>query len=176
MTWGEVVETQYLRAYRSHVSMQRLRPFIRDMRETFGVPYPLAHYRPYLDENRSLIVEAQERADVPDSLLLVMSGRHRGQYLLNPLVQKEFLHRVEFSNERDGAALRIRPDGKNSPVVIDPELSSGAATVHGVRSELLAGLVDGGEHVEDVAAEFGLSPADVRSACAYEWGKARRAA
>jgi uncharacterized protein (DUF433 family) len=176
MTWGEIVESQYLRAYRSHVSLQRLRPFIREMREAFGVPYPLAHYRPYLDENRSLVVDLQEKADVPDSLLLVMSGRHRGQYLLNPLVQSEFLHRVEFAETGDRAAQRLRPNGKASPVVIDPEFSSGAATVQGIRTEVLAGLVVGGEHIDDVAAEFSLTVRDVREACAYEWGKPQQAA
>lgn len=171
MTWGEIVESQYLRAYRSQISLQRLRPFVREMREAFGVPHPLAHYRPYLDSSRRLVVDVQERADVPDALLLVMSGRHRGQYLLNPLVEQEFLHRVEFEDAGERAAVRIRPAGPGSPVVIDPLVSSGAATVRGVRSEILSGLVDAGDHVDDVAAEFDLQPTEVRAACAYEWGK-----
>lgn len=176
MTWGEIVESQYLRAYRSHVSMQRLRPFIREMREAFDAPYPLAHDRPYLDHNRSLVVELQEKSDLPDSLLLVMSGRRKGQYLLNPLVQNDFLQRVEFDDAGDRAALRFRPHGKGSPVVIDPEFSSGASTVRGIRTDVLSGLVSAGEQVDDVATEFGLVPADVREACAYEWGKNPQAA
>ena len=91
-------------------------------------------------------------------------------------MEKEFLHHVEFADDADGAALRIRPEGKGSPVIIDPELSSGAATVRGIRSEVLAEQVDAGENVEDVASEFGVGPNDVRSACSYEWGKARRVA
>jgi uncharacterized protein (DUF433 family) len=171
MTWGEVVEAQYLRAYRSKVSMQRLRPFLQAMRQEFGVPYPLAHFRPYLDASRNLIVDLQERTNVPDSLLLVVQGRRPGHYLLNRVVEVDFLDRVDFEETAQGlgAALRMFPDGRESPVVLDPELSSGAATVRGIRCEVLAGLVDAGEHVDDVADEFDITSDDVRAACAHEW-------
>ena len=168
MTWGELVEAQYLRAYRSSVSMQRLRPFLREMRQEFGVPYPLAHFRPYLDRNLSLIVDLQERANVPDPLLLVVQGPRRGHYLLNQVVQTQFLQRVDFSSGDDATALRFYPDGKSSPVVMDPELSSGVATVRGIRAEVLADLVNAGEHLDDVALEFDLTAADVRAACAHQ--------
>jgi transcriptional regulator with XRE-family HTH domain/uncharacterized protein (DUF433 family) len=130
MTWGEIVESQYLRAYRSHVSMQRLRPF---MREAFDAPYPLAHYRPYLDHNRSLVVELQEKSE----------------YLLNRWCRTIF---CSASN------------------------STGASTVRGIRTDVLSGLVSAGEQVDDVATEFGLASAEVREACAYEWGKHPQAA
>jgi uncharacterized protein (DUF433 family) len=170
MTWGEVVEAQYLRAYRTKTSMQALRPFLQAMRDEFGVPYPLAHFRPYLDRNRDLIVDLQERSNLPDPLLLVVSGRRPGHYLLNQAVQLAFLDRVDFSRQDEaGEALRIRPEGKGSPVVLDPEFSSGVATVRGIRTQVLVGLVDAGQHVDDVAAEFDVAPDDVRAACAYEW-------
>ncbi|MFN0281105.1 MAG: DUF433 domain-containing protein [Kineosporiaceae bacterium] len=178
ITWGEVVEAQYLRANRAKVSMQRLRPFLENMREAFGVPYPLAHFRPYLDANRDLIVDLQERSDVPDSLLLVVQGRRPGHCLLNEAVRLEFLDRVEFSqaSEADDSALRIRPEGRTSPVVLDPDFSSGVATVRGVRTEVLTGLVDSGQEIDDVAFEFGLGADDVRAACAYVWRVRQRAA
>ena len=48
------------------------------------------------------------------------------------------------------------PSRKKPPVVMDPELSSGAPTVEGVRPEALAELVDVGEPIEEVAEAFGL--------------------
>jgi hypothetical protein len=55
VTWGEFVEAGYLREYRRlRVSLQSLRPFILALRESLGVPYPLAHARPWVhDRQRS---------------------------------------------------------------------------------------------------------------------------
>ena len=169
MTWGEVVEAQYLRAYRAKVPMQRLRPFIMAMRENFGVPYPLAHYRPFLMENRDLVVRLQDEADLPDELLLLVQGRRPGQYMINSVVNVEYLDRVDFARDGRLEALRLHPAGKASPVVLDPELSSGAATVRGIRAEVLAEQVSAGDSPEDVADEFQISEEDVKAACSYQW-------
>jgi len=168
MTWGEVVEARYLRAYRHHVSLQRLRPFVAALREQYGVPHPLAHFRPFVDRDRQLLLRLQEETDLPGDLWLVMVGSH-GQTVLNPLVREEFLRRVEFAEGGEREALRLMPMGHDKPVVLDPLRSSGAATVHGVRCDALAELVDAGESVEEVAHTFGLGLGDVKAALAYAW-------
>ncbi len=170
ITWGEMVEARYLRAYRNsmRVSMQRLRPFVAALRHEFGVPYPLAHFKPWVDENRRLILDLQTAAAVPNDLRLVFQFED-GQTILNPLLQEDFLGRVDFAESGDQEAERIRPQGKRSPVVLDPRVSSAAATVHGVRTEIIAEHVNAGEAVEDVADEFGLSVPVVRAALAWEW-------
>lgn len=67
MTWGEVVEASYLRAYRQGgVSLQKLRPFIVEARELFGVPYPLAHLQPFVGDGRRLLLEAQDVAGLDE--------------------------------------------------------------------------------------------------------------
>ncbi len=169
VTWGEVVEARYLRAYRAHVSMQRLRPFISALRAEFGVPYPLAHFRPFVDVNRQLVLRMQEQADLPDALWLVFVGT-AGQLRINPAVTHEFLDRVDFGSGENDVALRIHPLGKDRPVVIDPRVSSGAATVRGVRTQELAERVEAfGETPDEVAEEFGLDVSDVKAAIAYEF-------
>lgn len=62
--------------------------------------------------------------------------------------------------------------GKESPVVIDPEFNFGAPTVDGISTEVLAEMVDAGEPLEEVADDYGLSPARLRQALAYEWAAA----
>lgn len=171
MTWGEVVEAKYLRAYRNHVSLQQLRPFVAALRENFGVPYPLAHFRPFVDTQRQLLLNLQEQTGLPDELWVVFHGNH-GQLLLNPLVEREFLQRVEFATTGQREAERLRPMGKSSPVVLDPLRASGAASVRGVRCDALAELVDAGELVEEVADDFGLTVPEVKSALAYVWQRA----
>lgn len=168
MTWGEVVEARYLRAYRHHVSLQKLRPFVAALREQYGVPHPLAHFRPFVDQDRQLLLRLQEQTDLPGDLWIVMVGSH-GQTLLNPLVREDYLRRVEFSEVGDREALRLMPMGHDKAVVLDPLRSSGAATVHGVRCDALAELVEAGETVEDVAHTFGLDIGDVKAALAYAW-------
>lgn len=170
VTWGEMVEARYLRAYRHsmRISMQRLRPFVSALRQEFGVPYPLAHFKPWVDENRRLVLELQSAAEVPTDLRLIFEVEN-GQMILNPLIQEDFLARVDFADSVDQEAERIRPQGKRSPVVLDPRISSAASTVHGVRTEIIAEQVNAGSTVEDVADEFDLPVPVVRAALAWEW-------
>jgi hypothetical protein len=50
VTWGEFVEAGYLREYRRRhgVALQHLREVIDALRFEFGVPYPLAHFKPFV--------------------------------------------------------------------------------------------------------------------------------
>lgn len=171
MTWGEVVEAGYLRAYRGKVSLQRLRPFIAMLREQFGVPYPLAHFEPFVDGQRGMLLELQNEAGVPADLWLVTKGPY-GQFVLNPLIEREYLERVEFAGAGRREAQRYWPLGTDSPVVIDPRRSSGAATVRGVRCEILAELVGAGEPMELVAAEHNLTLDELHQALAFAWSPA----
>ena len=168
MTWGEIVEAQYLRTYRQDkkVPMQRLRPFISGLRSALGIPYPLAHFRPWISENRQLLLNLQEETDLPDSLWAVFQGKH-GQLLINPLIEAEFLDRVEFAPTSDEAVV-LRPMGKKSPVALDPTISSAAANVGGIRTEILAERIEARESFEEVADEFGLTLSEVRAAVSYE--------
>ena len=51
-----------------------------------------------------------------------------------------------------------------------------AEHVAGIRTENLAELVDAGDELEVVAADFGLSKSDLRAALAYEWRRSRATA
>lgn len=171
ITWGELVEARYLRAYRQkNVSMQRLRPFMRRLREEFGVPYPLAHFKPFVDTRRRFLLQMQEEAKLPSQLLLVYEHR-TGQLVLDPRIS-DFIERVDFSEEGEQEALRLYPVGRHSPVVMQPTIASAAAAVHGVRTENLVELADRGVSVDEIADDFGLRVADIKAALAFEWGKA----
>lgn len=169
MTWGEIVEARYLRAYRAHVSLQRIRPFVSALRDEFGIPYPLAHFRPFVDTNRRLLVNLQNELQVPEELWIVFEGR-TGQYVLNQVIQKDYLDHVEFGQGTTDEALRIFPLGREAAVVIDPRVSSGAPTIRGVRTQELASRFDVfGETPDELANEFGLVPHEVKQAIAFEF-------
>jgi uncharacterized protein (DUF433 family) len=172
VTWGEFVELGYLREYRDlGYSLQRLRPFIVQLREKFGIPYPLAHDGVFAAESRHLVLRMQKDSKAPKPLYMVVdSTKHDGQLVLAEPVEA-FLRRVEFDG---GAARRWLPDGEASPIVVDPSQSFGIPTIKGIRTEVLADANAAGESVETLADDFGLTVEDVEAALRAEqrWRKA----
>jgi uncharacterized protein (DUF433 family) len=170
MTWGEIVEARYLRAYRDRsVSLQTLRDYIEALRETLGTPYPLAHSKPFIGSGRRLVLQAQEQAGLPRSLWTVYEAT-TGQLILGAPAEN-FFDRVDFS-DKTGEAEALRPATKMSPVTMRPNLSSGAATVGGTRTEILAEASSTGMTVDEIAEDFRLTSAEVRAALSYEWDQA----
>jgi uncharacterized protein (DUF433 family) len=171
MTWGEIVEARYLRAYRQKsVPMQQLRPFISRLREEFAVPYPLAHFKPFIGAGRRLLLEVQESVNLPGALSAVYEVK-TGQLILDPRAT-EFLDRVEFAEGGQQEAERIFPAGRESPVVMDPRVASASPSVRGIRTENLAELANADVPVEVIADDFDLPLQVVKSAIAYEWSHA----
>jgi len=162
VTWGEFVEAGLLGSYRAQkVPLQRMRPFIEDMRVEFGVPYPLAHFRPMID-NKRLVYRLQVKSGLPSELYLVRA--EGGQMQFAPLMEN-FLKRVELTN---GTVGRLRPLGPDSPVVIDPEVSFGIPQIRGVRTESIAESLRAGETAEEAATSWGVGRDDVDAAMVWE--------
>lgn len=164
VTWAEFVEAGLLRQYRRqhNVPMLELRSFIDRLRERMGVPYPLAHYMPYVGDRR-LIFEAQSEAKLGAEFALV--AEVSGQYILTSPSQ-EFFERVTWDGD---IAARWRPDANtDSPVIIDPEIRSGRPSVGGISTEILWEQAHAGEDEHDLAATYELTLAQVRWALAYE--------
>jgi uncharacterized protein (DUF433 family) len=66
-------------------------------------------------------------------------------------------------------AERLFPMRRNVPVVLDPDRSFGAPTVSGgVRTDVLAELVDAGEEPEQLAEIYSLPVGEIRHAVEYE--------
>jgi uncharacterized protein (DUF433 family) len=174
MTWGEVVEARYLRAYRKrNVTLRELRDVIARLRERLNIPYPLAHYEPFIGANRRLLLEIQEKLHLPPELSMVYEIT-TGQLILDKRVDA-YLESIEFAEGGEQEARRIYPAGRKSQIVIDPAVSSAAATIRGIRTEVLAELADADVPVEQIAEDFNLESAMVKAALSYEWSKATAA-
>ncbi len=167
LTWGEFVEAGYLREYRikHEISLQRLRPAIIALREQFGVPYPLAHAKPYVAD-RELVFELQEGLGLSGSLAPLVVVRNR-QLILSDAA-RSFVEKVEFASPENGPVVRLYPDSRSSPVSIDPERAFGAPAVRGVRTETLFELFRAGESVDQIARGYDLDPSAVEAALRYE--------
>ena len=172
VTWAEFVEAGYLREYRVEraVSLQKLRRFIDLARATWGVPYPLAHFKPVVEGSRRdllvLLQHLQEEAQLDDELQLVLLQPETGQLVIRAPFQA-FLDKVTFSDP-EGVATCMHPLGEANPVVIDPEMSFGIPQVHGIRTETVAEAVATGEDYEAIAATYGLTVGDVHAAVQWE--------
>lgn len=167
VTWGEVVEARYLRAYRRvhNVHLSRLRAFIGLLRDEIGVPYPLAHAKPWVADRR-LFVDAQNASELPPELWACMEPTTGVTLLTHPAGL--FLERVEFADDENGEATRLWPRGRDSPVYVDPDVRFGSPAVRGIPTETIAEHVRGGDVIESVAEDFGLDLDTVIAALDYE--------
>ncbi len=168
VTWGEFVEARYLVGYRRdlRVQLSSLRAFIGKLRDDLGVTYPLAHALPWVGPDRRLLVTAQQDAGLPGELWACYEPPTGVALLTHPA--ESFLERVEFDDEEDGVVVRLHPAGRESPVVIDPEVRFGSPTVNGIPTEGLAELVRAGDSIEVVAADFDLPLDDLIAALGHE--------
>lgn len=172
LTWGEFVEAGYLREYRRElgVSLQQLRKFIEILRSELNVPYPLAYSKPFVGNGAQLVLQAQEGAGLDPELWLFVPVT--GQTILPTASTEAYLRKVDFAEGEQQWAARIHPSGKQSPVVFDPVYSFGEPTVAGVRTEVLAELVEAGEPLENLAEEYQLTIGELKAAVAYEFAAA----
>jgi uncharacterized protein (DUF433 family) len=164
VTWAEFVEAGLLREYRQthRVPMAELRAFIDQVRSEFGVPYPLAHQRPFVS-GKELLSVAQDATGLDADLCLVATVR--GQYVLTPAADA-FYKRVTWEGD---TAIAWRPhDDPLSPVRMQPGLRSGRPAVKGISTEILWEHEQAGETVGEIAEEYDLSDEEVRWAIAYE--------
>lgn len=169
LTWGEFVEARYVRAYRKDhgVSLQHIRAFIDRLRQDTGARHPLATEKPWVGPGRRLLLEAQLGSELEPDLWSVVEAVS-GQIMLTPPAQS-FLDVVEFDSVEDDAVVRrLRPAGATSPVVIDPNLRAGLASVNGIATSVIKELVDAGDAIEAVAADYGLDMSDTIAALDYE--------
>jgi uncharacterized protein (DUF433 family) len=165
VTWAEFVEAGLLRSYRRdhEVPLRELRDFIDRLRDEFQVPYPLADRRPYVGPGRRLLIDLQDRSRLDPEFCLV--ALVNGQTILTA-PGEEFFERVEWSGD---APASWRPhEDSDSPVRINPLIRFGLPAVGGISTEAIAGELEGGASVEEVAEDFGLAPATVRWAHSYE--------
>jgi uncharacterized protein (DUF433 family) len=174
VTWAEFVEAGFLREYRAkNVSLQHLRPVIDQMRQEFKIPYPLAHIKPLVDKSsKQLVLGMQEAVGLEDELVLLR--RLPSGQLQWAAAVRAFIDKVEYDTE--GIVERMRPLGKASPVVIDPEVTFGIPQVKGIRTEVIAESYAEDGSWDRIARDWGLSVQDVQAALQWELTSLTKAA
>ncbi len=165
VTWAEFIEAGMLRQYRREhqVPMAELRAFIDTLRLGLGVPYPLAHHKPFIATGRQLVLEAQDEAGLGADFCLVAVVRNQ-LVLTSP--SQAFVDRVTWA---DDIAAGWRPhDAPESPVRMTPLQRFGRPAIKGISTEILWEHNEAGESVDGTADAFDVTLSDVRWALGYE--------
>ena len=172
LTWGEFIEATLLCQYRRglKVKLDEIRAFIMLLRERNGIPYPLAHHKPWVGEGCRLLLEMQMKADLPDELWLVAATS--GQVVLLPPANS-FVQRIEWDHGgSDKVAVAWRPHvDEASPVRCSPTHRFGRPAIKGISTTAIVEHLEGGEDETEVAEQFNLDVDDIRWASSYELSK-----
>lgn len=178
ITWYEFVEAGWLREYRRHLHLRRLRPLILSLREQFQVLHPLATIQPFV-AGRDLVYKLQEQLGIPQELWIVVGS---GQLVLKE-ESDTFFKRVQFhpSIGVSQAYVLMKPDEPETaePVVLDPGRAFGIPTIRGIRAEIISELYEAGESEEriiDIYSGNGITSSDIKTAINFERHYLRRAA
>lgn len=165
LTWGEFIEAALLRQYRRKldVRLNEIRLFVRKLRDEEGIPYPLAHSKPWVGNGPRLLLKVQEESGLRGDFWLVAKTTDQ-PVLTAPAAS--FISRIDWE---DDLAIGWRPhDDENSPVRCRPTHRFGHPAIRGISTSAIFEHIEGGEDDEDVAAQFDLEVEDVGWARSYE--------
>lgn len=165
VSWGEFIEAAYLREYRQHLPLQRLRPLREVLGREFETPYPFAVSEPLI-AGRELVLEIQRELDIPEALWMVVGS---GQLMLSAAAET-FCRRVEFDGVTNEAMQYVVMEAAE-PVYVNPRFSFGIPTVRGVRTEIIAELYLAGEPrsaIVDIYRGHGVTESDIDTAVDFE--------
>jgi uncharacterized protein (DUF433 family) len=164
LNWGEFVEATLLRQYRRdhEVPMAEIRDFVDSLREGMGVPYPLAHHRPFV-YSKELLSAAQDAAGLDPEYCLIATVRE--QFVLTSAA-RAYIERVDWQGD-EPVAWRPHED-ERSPIRVAPNRRFGRPSVGGISTEVVWEHSEAGESPDEIADAFDLEVADVKWALAYE--------
>jgi uncharacterized protein (DUF433 family)/transposase len=167
VTWGEFVEARMLAEFRDQsVPTTRLRAAVERLREMFDVAYPLAHLRPYLAADQGELAIDSAGLDSSDDGMLVI---RTGQLILAS--GRSVMETATLASDGQGEkfAAEIQPDHEYPGIKINPDRLSGQPTFEGRRVSVatIAGMVASGDPRDELAADYGLSLAQIDSAVRY---------
>ncbi len=165
LTWAEFVEVGLLCQYRRelHVRLHEIRTFIDRLRQKEGIEHPLARHRPWVGEGSRLLLEMQEKSELPGDLWLIAPANNQ-LVMTDPAAS--FLRRIEWE---EGWPIAWKPHQDDaSPVRCLPARRFGRPSIEGISTEAVVEHLDGGEDEEEVARQFGLELEEVQWAQSYE--------
>ncbi len=163
LSYMELVEVAFV------ASMRRLGVPLRNVRRAreylsseFEEEYPFAAIR-FKSDGQRILTQLADFEPGADAEKLVSAGEG-GQIIWEPMIAGRF---EEFDYDH-GLAVRWHPAGRESPVLIDPQVAFGAPIVSGVPTWAIRGRWDAGETIDDIVEDFDVEPSFVHEALKFE--------
>lgn len=149
---------------RAGFSLTRIREIVKNCQDALQVERPLTTLR-FKTGGREIFVDRGE-------ILLEITKRKGNQawsQFLNP-----FLETLDYTNE---TASRWWPQGKVTPIVVDPAYGFGFPVIvgSGVRTEIISERFEAGDLPDQIARDFNLAPLEVERALQFELKLAKAA-
>lgn len=138
------------------VPMQRIRPAVERLANEVGVAHALASERVYTD-GAELIFDYASASNDPALLTVVRTGQQHFSDVI-----RGYLSRIAYGSDGWAEQLQL-PAYASARVIVDPRQAFGQpVVVHGgARVEDLVDRFQAGDRFGDIAADFGVPPAEV---------------
>lgn len=163
LSFVDLIQALAIRAIRKErrVSLQKIREAINGAKN-LGIEYPFAHKHETYLFGDEVVLRVNE-------LLIQVTGRHKQQELIRPVVEL-YLEDLAFDSET-GLACEYTPmqDGDRS-IVVSPLISYGSPIVRpcGYTVASLISAFEGEGSVAGAAAAFGIDEGEVKLALRYD--------
>lgn len=166
LNYFQLIEVAVVAAFRrAGVHLQRIRDAREYVSKTLSAEYPFATYRFKTDGKRLLMDYTQVEGERGRGKLLGVDDG--GQLAWEEIIGWR-LTEFDYDTGDNGIVIRWHVAGKKMPIIIDPQLSFGAPTLHGVPTWALKGRWTAGESIDDISKDFGLKKLEIRKALRFE--------
>jgi uncharacterized protein (DUF433 family) len=169
----DLMEARIVREFvRRGVPLIVVRGCLDEARKMFGGDYPLTRQR-FLTDGETIFHEVLDSQDLGDEPALV--DLRKRQHVFRSIIKDSLYEGIEYDGD---AARRWFPEGRNHPVVVDPQIQFGHPTIDqsGVpTAALYAAWLAEGKKRATVAKLFEVDPRQVDAAVKFE-EKLRKAA
>jgi uncharacterized protein (DUF433 family) len=163
LSYLQLIEIAFVSTMRKqNISLQKIRKAREYISQTFGVEYPFAELR-WKTEGKHLLIELADIMGDSELGKLIVADK-AGQEAWKPVMAERF---KEFEYE-DNLAMKWYVRGVNNPIIIDPRISFGAPTIHGLPTWTLKGRHEAGETVEEIKDDFCIDVNDIITGLNFE--------
>jgi uncharacterized protein (DUF433 family) len=164
LSYLQLIEVAVVAAMRSEgVKLDEIRRARTYFAATLDLEFPFAQAKFKTDGVDILLdMEGRNGQVARDKLL---AANHSGQMIWSDMLRKRL---SEFNYDRDGGVGSWKVNGLTSEIVIDPKVSFGAPTIHGIPTWVIKDRWSLGEGLGDISDDFSLTPTSVIEALKFE--------
>ncbi len=163
LSYFQLIEVAFVATMRrANISLQKIRKAREFASQTFEVEYPFAELR-WQTEGKHLLLELGDILGEKEFGKLIVADKS-GQEAWKPIMAERF---EQFEYE-ESIALKWHVCGLNNPILIDPRVSFGAPTIHGLPTWTLKGRREAGETVDEISEDFNLDVRDIITGLKFE--------